>query len=60
MVNACSPDQGTSIKNISGRLNSYTYTYGDAGVYKATFVATNGNYKHESRVIRELNIKVIE
>ena len=60
MVNVCSPDQGTPIKNISGRLDSYTYTYDEVGVYKATFVATNGNYKHESRVVRELNIKVTE
>ncbi|MCI6550460.1 MAG: DUF5017 domain-containing protein [Prevotella sp.] len=58
IANACSPDYGMAIKNISGRLDTYSYTYDKAGVYKATFIATNSNYKSESRVIRELNIRV--
>ncbi len=60
LANACSPDAGASIKDLTGRLDTYTYTYNDLGVYKATFLATNSNYKAESRVVRELNIKVVE
>lgn len=60
MTNACSPDNGIAIKNITKRLDTYSYTYNKVGVYKATFIATNSNYEHESRVVRELNIKVVE
>lgn len=59
-INACSPDQGLAIKNISQRLDSYNYTYSKAGLYKAVFIATNSNYKHESRVIREVHVKVVD
>lgn len=59
-ANACSPDAGMSIKNITQRLDNYSYTYNNVGKYKATFVVTNSNYKAESRILRELNIKVIE
>lgn len=59
-INACSPDQGQAIKNISQRLDSYSYTYSKAGLYKAVFVATNSNYKHESRVIREVYVRVVD
>ncbi len=60
VVNACSPDKGMTVKNMSQNIDSYTYTYTTAGEYKATFIATNSNYKKESRVIRELTIKVTE
>lgn len=60
MANASSPDAGTAVKNITQRLDAYTYTYNQVGTYKATFLATNSNYKAESRTIRELNIKVVE
>lgn len=59
-INACSPDQGLAIKNISQRIDSYSYTYGKKGLYKAVFVATNANYKHESRVIREVYVRVVD
>lgn len=59
VVNACSPDKGVAVKNMSQNINSYSYTYAKAGEYKATFIATNSNYKHESRVIREMTIKVL-
>ena len=40
-------------------IDTYSYTYRTPGEYKATFIATNSNYKHESRVIREMTIKVL-
>ena len=60
IVNSCSPDQGQAVKNIGQNINTYTYTYSTPGEYTATFIATNSNYKKESRVIRELTIKVGE
>ena len=60
LANACSPDYGQPIKNVTEGTSSYTYIYKTAGTYKAIFVATNSNYKAESQVLRELNIKVVE
>ena len=59
VVNSCSPDKGLTVKNISQNTDTYSYTYTTPGEYKATFIATNSNYKHESRVIREMTIKVL-
>ena len=60
VANACSPDKGLTVKNMSQSTNSYKYTYTKPGKYTATFIGTNSNYKHESRVIRELTINVTE
>lgn len=60
LSNAASPDAGIAIKNITSRLDTYQYTYEKVGVYKATFVATNSNYKGESTLTRELIIKVTD
>lgn len=60
MANACSPDYGTAIKNVTESLSSYTHIYNKVGTYKAVFVATNSNYKAESKVVRELNIEVVD
>lgn len=56
----CDPDQGTVIKNITQNVESYTHTYNKVGEYKATFIATRVNYKHDSRMMKELTIKVVE
>ena len=48
------------MKNIGQSIGTYTYTYSTPGEYTATFIATNSNYKKESRVIRELTIKVVK
>jgi hypothetical protein len=58
VVNSCSPDTGIGIKNMTDRLPTYTYQYNTTGIYKATFVGTNVNYKHESTVISQLIIQV--
>ena len=60
VVNACTPDSGTPLKNITQRLDKYTYTYAEIGTYTATFVATNGNYNQQKRILREFTIKVVE
>ena len=39
---------------------SFTHIYNKVGTYKAVFVATNSNYKAESKVVRELNIEVVD
>lgn len=60
VVNACTPDAGTGLKNITQSLDSYNYTYGEVGSYTATFVATNGNFKKETSVVREYKVVVTE
>jgi hypothetical protein len=60
VVNACSPDAGTGLKNVTQSLDSYQYTYNAPGTYTATFVGTNGNYKQESSVVREYTVVVTE
>lgn len=59
-MNLCSPDKGTAIKAINNDLGNYSYTYATPGVYTATFVAANDNYKHTSAVVREVNVKVVK
>lgn len=60
VVNACTPDAGTNIKNITQSLDTYNYTYEEPGTYTATFIANNGNYKQQTGVIREFTVKVVE
>lgn len=60
VVNACSPDKGTGLKNVTQSLDTYQYTYHTPGTYTATFVGTNGNYKQESSVVREYTVVVTE
>lgn len=60
VINACSPDAGIPIKDITQSLPSYSYTYDEPGTYTATFEATNANFKKESSVIRQLTVKVVE
>lgn len=58
--NGCTPDSGTAIKSLHQRLNAYNYTYNTPGTYTATFVATNGNYKQETSVVKEYTVVVTE
>lgn len=60
VVNACSPDDGTALKNVSQSLDSYQYTYSEPGTYTATFVASNFNFKKESQVVKEYQVVVTE
>lgn len=60
VVNACSPDAGTALKNVSQSLDSYKYTYSKPGTYTATFVASNFNFKKESQVVKEYQVVVTE
>lgn len=59
-INTRTPDKGVSIKTIHNYVNEYTHEYTRAGEYDVTFIGTNGNYKHTSRVIREFKIIVTE
>lgn len=60
VVNACSPDAGTGLKNITQSLDSYQYIYNTPGTYTATFIGTNSNYKQESSVVHEYTVVVTE
>lgn len=57
---ACEPDQGVSVKNISQDMPTYSHTYENVGTYTATFVVTNGNYKHEDRGVYQIVVNVTE
>lgn len=59
-LNQIAPDEGNSIKTLSGKLDSYTYTFEEPGTYTVTFVATTGNYMGQSRQIKEFNITIVE
>lgn len=52
------PDSGTPLKNMSTRLDEYSYVFTKAGTYKVTFVASNINVYGESKVIKEIEILV--
>lgn len=60
VINACTPDSGVGIKNITEDLNTYSHTYDKVGTYTATFVGRNANYKQQTEVVREYTVNVIE
>lgn len=60
VINACTPDHGVNIKNITQTLNSHTYQYNKVGTYTATFVGTNANYKQESTTLATIKVNVVE
>lgn len=57
-VNETTPDTGVAIKDIADVLAHFRYVYTKPGVYKVSFVASNGNYEAFSRVVREVNLIV--
>lgn len=59
-ITSCEPDQGISIKNLSQDVRSYSYTYEKVGTYRATFVITNANYKHEDSQIYTVVVNVTD
>jgi len=60
VINACTPDHGVNIKNITQTLNSHIYQYNKVGTYTATFVGTNANYKQESTTLATIRVNVVE
>lgn len=59
-VNSCSPDKGTKIKDMTQRLDKYTYTYKEIGIYNVTFLATNANIDHSSTTTYHMVVNVVE
>ena len=53
------PDVGVALKNISSRLDEYTFVYTQPGTYKVAFEAFNINIYGESRAIKELEVNVV-
>lgn len=52
------PDAGVALKNMSTRMDNYSYTYNTAGTYTVTFVASNVNVYGESKTIKEVQVKI--
>lgn len=57
-VNACEPDAGVSVKNMSTVVDKFEYTYNEVGTYKATFSMHNANYKYSEEKVRDIIINV--
>lgn len=55
-----SVDKGVKVKEISQSLNSYTYTYSQVGMYRATFLFSNSNYEESESVLHEFVVNVVE
>lgn len=57
-LNKVTPDVGVAIKQISDRLDSYTYVFSKAGVYTVTFVAVNEDIYGRQEVLKTVQITV--
>ena len=53
-------DTGENIKDINRRVNSYSYTFNQAGTYTVTFLAGNSNVEGPKVITKELTIEVKE
>lgn len=53
------PDTGVSLKNMSTRMDTYSYVFDKEGDYRATFVASNTNIYGFSSDMKHIDIKVI-
>ncbi|MNL75438.1 hypothetical protein D3C87_2012440 [compost metagenome] len=53
-------DVGFVLKNISAPRNDFNYKYNKAGVYKASFLASNMIGKTSKEVVKELTITVTQ
>lgn len=52
------PDAGVALKNMSTRMDNYSYTYTAAGTYTVTFVASNANIYGESKTVKEVKVVI--
>lgn len=57
-ASAIEPDYGVAIKNMSAKIETYSYVYNKAGEYNATFVATNANKWNSESTTRQIKITV--
>lgn len=52
------PDRGVAIKDISERLESFSYIYSDPGVYKAVFVAINAAGVKQESILKKIDLSI--
>lgn len=60
VINACEPDNGTKVKDITQNTHSYSYVYNKVGTYNATFLVRNTNYAHSSEKAVHVIVNVVE
>lgn len=59
-LTAVAPDKGEPLKNYSTKLESFTYTYTQAGTYTITLVGNNTTIHGDQQKIKEYTITVNE
>jgi hypothetical protein len=58
-LKAIAPDLGTPLKNMTTRMNSYTYIYRTPGTYTASFVGANHTIKGRQEVVRDVTLTIV-
>lgn len=58
--NSRNADSAVTVKNLQNSADSYSYTYGEAGTYHATFVGTNSNYIGSSEEVKHILVTVLD
>lgn len=56
----CDPDQGVKVKDTTGQLGKFSYTYTEPGIYNATFLVRNENYVYSDETLKSFVINVTE
>lgn len=59
-LNAVAPDVGIPLKNMSTRMDLYTYKFEKPGTYHVVFVGANTTVYGHSQVIKEFTLEVVE
>jgi hypothetical protein len=57
-LNKVAPDKGVALKNMSTRMDEYSFIYTAPGTYTATFIASNENIYGASKSLKELTVTV--
>ena len=52
------PDRGIAIKSIEASLPTYTHSYGEAGNYTATFIATNASLWDSRQIVKQITVNI--
>lgn len=57
-LTSVTPDAGKPLKNMTTKLDGYSYYFSKPGTYKVTFDAFNVNIYGESRTVKSIEVKI--